>query len=200
VFRTRQSTFSRCNHQHYSTTPVCIVSTLAPCAPTAAPICHLAHVEERHLLSAVHLRPASPALHCTHARTHIRKSIAHDSHPCPLLSMTRPALTAGPPSQRPSLSGLANCYAPCRRLASRSAHQSSHQTHNSDPRALRPKSNRSCAQATGPHRHFVLLDFATRRSPAGPASVIKPTQQHKLNKTLKLVVGTESWPPMHRAS
>jgi hypothetical protein len=62
------------------------------------------------------------------------------------------------------------------------------------PDSLRPvgsrdqsqKSNRCCAQAAGLHRHFVLLDFATRRSLAGPASVIKPTQQRKLNKTLNV--------------
>jgi hypothetical protein len=53
----------------------------------------------------------------THERTYANPSPkAHDGNPCALLSTTRPALTAGPPSQRPFLSGLANCYAPCRRL------------------------------------------------------------------------------------
>jgi len=50
----------------------CIVSTFAPCAPTAAPICHCCPRRTASLV--VDLRPASPVLYCTHARTHIRKS------------------------------------------------------------------------------------------------------------------------------
>jgi hypothetical protein len=100
---------------------MCIVFGRAPCALTAAPICHFAHAVERHLQSTFAPSQSSFVQYCTHARTHERTYAnpspkAHDGNPCALLSTTRPALTAGPPSQRPFLSGLANCYAPCRRL------------------------------------------------------------------------------------
>ena len=151
-----------CNHQHDSPTPACIVSKLAPCAPTAAPICYFAHAEERHLLSTC----AQPVLFCT-ARTHERtyaNPSAHDSNPCALLSMTRPALTAGPPSQRPFLSGLANCYAPCR---PRSAHQSSHQTQTSDPRALTTKVKSLLRTSNRPSPPFCLARFRDEAEPGG---------------------------------
>lgn len=131
-----------------------------PCAPTAPPIYHFAHAEQRHVLTTC----TQPVLFCT-VRTHER-TYANPSpttvNPCALLSMTRPALTAGPPSQRPFLSGLANCYAPSRRLVSRSAHQSSHQTH-SDQWAFAIKVKSQIAAAHKQQAFTAILSCSTSR-------------------------------------
>jgi hypothetical protein len=175
------------NHQHYSNYASCIVSTFVPCAPTAPPIYHFAHAEQRHV-NLVHLHPASPVLYCTHARTHIPKSLAHDSKPMPSAIYDTPCIDCRPAQPATLSVGTRQL------LRAFSSTCIAKRAPEFAPDSLRPvgsrdqsqKSNRRCAQAAGLHRHFVLLDFATRRSLAGPASVIKPTQQRKLNKTLNV--------------
>ena len=112
-----------------------------------------------------HVHFAQPVLFCTartYKRTYADPSPTTVTHA--LLSMTRPALTAGPPSQRPFLSGLANCYAPCR---PRSAHQSSHQTQTSDPRALTTKVKSLLRTSNRPSPPFCLARFRDEAEPGG---------------------------------
>jgi hypothetical protein len=162
-----------------------------PCAPTAPPIYHFAHAEQPHV-NPVHLHPASPA-HCfvLHPRTNAHTQIPRPRQYCkPVLSAIydTPCIDCRP-AQPATLSvgtrQLLRAFSPtC--IAKRAPEFAPDSLRPVGSRDQSQKSNRCCAQAAGLHRHFVLLDFATRRSLAGPASVIKPTQQRKLNKTLNV--------------
>jgi hypothetical protein len=116
-----------------------------------------------------HVHFAQPVLFCTvrtHKRTYANPSPTTVTHA--LLSMTRPALTAGPPSQRPFLSGLANCYAPCRCLHREARTKVSNQTH-SDQRALATKVKVKSLLRTSnrPSPPFCLARLRNEAEPGG---------------------------------